>query len=66
MENRRVTILFLSPDMTQSPDNINVITSRHMLTTVFHFNDMVHIAADMKTQSNVRDDKVQTISKLGG
>jgi hypothetical protein len=48
-----------SPDMTQPADNINIITSRHMSTTVIHFNDVVHIAADMQTQSTVRDDKVQ-------
>ena len=48
-----------SPDMTQSADNINLITSRHSSTTVIHFNDVVHIAADMQTQSTVRDDKVQ-------
>jgi hypothetical protein len=30
-----------------------------MSTTVIHFNDVVHIAADMQTQSTVRDDKVQ-------
>ena len=48
-----------SPDMTQSADNINLITSRHQSTTVIHFNDVVHIAADMQTQSTVRDDKVQ-------
>ena len=48
-----------SPDMTQSADNIKLITSRHSLTTVIHFNDVVHIAANMQTQSIVRDDKVQ-------
>jgi len=45
--------------MRQPADNINIITSRHMSTTVIHFNDVVHIAADMQTQSTVRDDKVQ-------
>ena len=45
--------------MTQSADNINLITSRHSLMTVIHFNDVAHIAADMQTQSTVRDDKVQ-------
>ena len=34
-----------SPDMTQSADNINFITSRHMSTTVIHYNDVVHYAA---------------------
>ena len=48
-----------SPDMTQSADNINFITSRHMSTTVIHYNDVVHYAADMQTQSTERDDKVQ-------
>jgi hypothetical protein len=47
------------PDMTQPADNINIITSRHMSATVIHFNDVVHIAADMQTQSTERDDKVQ-------
>ena len=46
-----------SPDMTQSADNINLITSRHSSTTVIHFNDVVHIAADMQTQSTVREIK---------
>ena len=45
--------------MTQSADNTNLITSRHSSTTVIHFNDVVHIAADMQTQSTVRDDKVK-------
>ena len=45
--------------MTQSAANINLITSRHSSTTVIHFNDVVHIAADMQTQSTVRDDKDQ-------
>ena len=44
--------------MTQSADNINKITSRHLSTTVIHFTYVVHIAADMQTQSTVRDDKV--------
>ncbi len=48
-----------SPDMTQSADNINLITSRHLLTQVIHYNDVVHYAADMQTQSTERDDKVQ-------
>ena len=47
-----------SPDMTQSADNINFITSRHMLTTVIRYNDVVHSAADMQTQSTERDAKV--------
>ena len=48
-----------SPDMTQSADNSNLITSRHMLTIVIRYNDVVHNAADMQTQSAERDDKVQ-------
>ncbi len=31
-----------SPDMAQSADNINLITSRHMLTIVIRCNDMVY------------------------
>ena len=38
-----------SPDMTQSADNINFITSRHMSTTVIRYNDVVHNAADIQT-----------------
>ncbi len=47
--------------MTQSADNINFITSRHMSksTTVIHYNDVVHYASDMQTQSTERDNKVQ-------
>ena len=48
-----------SPDMTQPADNINLITTRHMSTTVIRYNDVVHNAADMQTQSTVRDDRVQ-------
>jgi hypothetical protein len=36
-----------------------------MSTTVIHFNDVVHIAADMQTQSTVRDDKVQANAGTG-
>jgi hypothetical protein len=45
-----------SPEMTQSADNITFITSRHMSTTVIRYNDVVHYAADMQTQSTERDD----------
>ncbi len=48
-----------SPDMTQSADNIDLTTSRHFSTTVIRYNDVVHKAADMQTQSTERDDKVQ-------
>ena len=48
-----------SLDMTQPADNINFITTRHTSTTVIRYNDVVHYAADMQTQSTVRDDKVQ-------
>ena len=51
-----------SPDMTQPADNINLITTRHMSTTVTRYNDVVYYAADMQTQSTVRDDKVQAIA----
>jgi hypothetical protein len=49
-----------SPGMTQPADNINLITTRHLSTTVVHINDVVHNAADMQTQSTVRDKKDQT------
>ena len=42
--------------MTQPADNINVITTRHMSTTVIHNNGVVHNAVDMQTQSTERDD----------
>ncbi len=42
-----------SPGMTQSADNIVLITSRNMSmsTTAIRYNDVVHNAADMQTQS---------------
>ena len=51
-----------SPDMTQPADNMNLITTRHMSTTVIRYNDVVHYAADMQTQNTVRDDKDQAIA----
>jgi hypothetical protein len=46
-----------SSDMTQPADNIKLITTRHMLKTVTHYNSVVYIAADMQTQSNASGDK---------
>jgi hypothetical protein len=43
--------------MTQSADNINLTTSRHMSTTVIRYNDVIHNAADMQTQSPERNDR---------
>ena len=37
-----------SPDMTQSADNINFITSRHMSTIMIRYNDVVHYAAALQ------------------
>jgi hypothetical protein len=37
--------------MTQPADNINLITSRHVLKDVIHTNDVVHCAADRDIQT---------------
>ena len=59
-------LLYFSPastshDMTQPADNINSTTTRHMSMTVICYNDVVHYAADMQTQSTESDNKDQAI-----
>ena len=51
-----------SPDMTQPADNINVNTTRHLSTTVIHYNGVVYYAADMQTQDTERHDKSQAFT----
>ena len=51
-----------SHDMTQPADNINVNTTRHLSTTVIHYNVVVYYAADMQTQDTERQDKSQAFT----
>ena len=51
-----------SPDMTQPADNINMNTTRHLSTTVIHYNGVVYYAADMQTHDTERHDKSQAFT----
>ncbi len=49
--------------MAQAVDSVDLITTRHMLTTVFHYNDAICNAADMKSQSLLGMIKTQVFAK---